>query len=283
MNLDILTEFLEWLEERTKPLFVGVALLLYAISLVQLAGEINPAQELEEFLVQALINLSIPFGVILLQEMFELLTSISRSSLISARRQFEIVVLVIVRSFFKSFSKVNEKVADGIFGDPIQEAIVKVFAIMIMVGLILYFRHIAQRRILEGYAERTRRYNIWKQVVVLILAVIVLVDMIFVLGGFEELEFISLMFTGLIVIDAIFLLIAILGDSRFNEIAFESALVISLIFARFPLFTSNTLSYILSVLGVLFATVSLYLLFKSYQLGSPMAHEEHHLEPDEAE
>lgn len=48
------------------------------------------------------------------------------------------------------------------------------------------------------------------------------------------------------------------------ELAFESALVTSLIFARFPLFTSNILAFVLSVLGVGFATTSLYLLHRSH-------------------
>ncbi len=92
MNLRIVSEWIEWLEHKTKPLFVGVALILYAISLVELASEISPITQLDEYLVGALANLSIPFGVILLQELLELVANISESNLLSARRQFEIVV-----------------------------------------------------------------------------------------------------------------------------------------------------------------------------------------------
>ena len=52
-------------------------------------------------------------------------------------------------------------------------------------------------------------------------------------------------------------------DSEFDKIAFESALVIGLIFARFPLFTTNELSYGLSIVGMLFASASLYLFVRS--------------------
>ena len=87
--------------------------------------------------------------------------------------------------------------------------------------------------------------------------------MILIMSEFDEIVFIHLVFTGLIIIDAIFLIIAILHNSKFDSLAFESGLVIGLIFARFPLFTSNTLSYMLSIVGITFATLSLYLLYLS--------------------
>ena len=76
MDLHIFSEWIEWIEEKTKPLFVAAALLLYGWSLIQLGQEVSPITELEEFLVQALANLSIPFGVILLQELVELVANI---------------------------------------------------------------------------------------------------------------------------------------------------------------------------------------------------------------
>ncbi len=135
-----LAEKLEWIEERTKPIFVVAVLLLYAFSLVQLVQEINLSTDFNRFLVEALANLSIPFGVILLHELLELVTSISHSNLRSAQRQFEIVVLVIVRSFFKNFAKVNTVVEAGLFAEPVQEAVVKVLAIIVMTALIIYFK-----------------------------------------------------------------------------------------------------------------------------------------------
>ena len=262
-RLHAIAERLEWLEGRTKPLFVGVALLLYGLSLVELLGEINLTTDLNAFLVEALANLSIPFGVILLQELLELVTSISHSTLISARRQFEIVVLVIVRSFFKNFAKVNIKVETGVFAEAVQESIVKVLAIVVMTALIIYFRRLSESRAMRSYEDEGRVFNLYKQIVVIVLVGLVFIDLLLVVGSFEVIAFISVVFTGLIVVDALFLMLAILRDSQFDTIVFESALVISLIFARFPLFTSNTLAYSLSVLGVAFATISLYLLHRS--------------------
>lgn len=267
MTLHWLAEGLEWLEHKTKPLFVGAALLAYAISLVVLATQINPATHLEEYLVGALGNLAIPFGIILLQEMLELITSISDSTLISAQRQFEIVVLVLVRSFFKKFDKVNEMVVAGEFGSYVREATVKVVAIIVIVALILYFRNLAKTHSMRDYAKEGRRANLWKQLLAVILSVVVLLDMILIMDQFDEIVFIRLVFTGLIIIDAIFLILAILHNSKFDSLAFESGLVIGLIFARFPLFTSNTLSYMLSIVGIAFATLSLYLLYLSRRPG----------------
>ena len=263
MNIHTLAEGLEWLEHKTKPLFVGAALISYAISLVVLAAKINPATDLEEYLVGALGNLAIPFSIILLQEMLELITSISESTLVSAQRQFEIVVLVLVRSFFKKFDKVNEMVIAGEFGSYVREATVKVIAIVIIVALILYFRNLARTHSMRDYAKEGRKANLWKQLLAVVLSIVVLLDMLLIMQSFDEIVFIRIVFTGLIIIDAIFLILAILKDSSFNNLAFESGVVIGLIFARFPLFSSNTLSYILSIIGIIFATLSLYLLYVS--------------------
>lgn len=261
-----LAESLEWLETKTRPLFVFVALFLYFVSIVQLLQTTNPFNDLNPFLVQALTNLSIPFGIILLQEMLDLVSSISKNTLISARNQFEIVVLVVIRSFFKNFAKVNEKVEAGLFAEPVQEAVVKVLVIIVMVALIIFFRHLSKSQHVRRYIDEGRATNLFKQSVVVIFVFLVLTDMLFIGGGFEDLKFITIIFTGLIVIDAIFLLLAILHHIEFDSLAFESGLVISLIFARFPLFASNILAYSLSALGVMFATISLYLLYQSRRL-----------------
>lgn len=265
MELSMIAEAIEWLEHRTKPLFVAVALILYAISLVELAGEIDPVAQLDEYLIGALANLSIPFGVILLQELLELVSNIAESNLLSARRQFEIVVLVIVRSFFKSFGKVSGYVEDGILGVPVQEAIVKIVAIIVLMWLIFAWHRMADSEYLSAYV-RGQKINQYKQILVVALIVFILVHLLVINQYFEELEFIRLVFTGVIIIDAIFLLLAILRDSRFITITFESALIIALIFARFPLFTSSILSFSLSVVGVAFATGALLVMYRVAQI-----------------
>ena len=71
---------------------------------------------------------------------------------------------------------------------------------------------------------------------------------------------ITLVFTGMIVVDAIFFIISIARGHEFNRLAFEASIVISLIFARFAIFANNMLAYLLSTLGVAFASGSLFLL-----------------------
>ena len=265
MELKKFSEAIEWLEHKTKPIFVVVALLLYAIELVRVAQDYNPVSQLDEFLVEALAALSVPFGVILLQELLELVSNMAESNLLSARRQFEIVVLVIVRSFFKNFAKVSDYVARPEFGTPVQESVVKIVAIMALMILIFFFRRMAESEHIRNYAAG-KLSNAWKQILVTILIIVVLVNMLFVNGNFEEIEFIRLIFTGVIIIDAVFLLIAILRDSRFITIVFESSLIIALIFARFPLFTTSVLSVALSVLGVAFATGALYVMYQVVEI-----------------
>ncbi len=265
MNLKIVSESLEWLEHKTKPLFVIVALVLYAVSLYQLGLEVSPTKELDAFLIGALSNLSIPFGIILLQELLELVVKTSESNLLSARHQYEIVVLVIVRSFFKKFGSVSGYVDAGKFNDTIEEAMVKIGALILLGILVSVFRHLSRSRYLQNYVTG-QVINAYKQILVVILVLFVLGYMLFIQQSFDEIDFIRLVFTGIIIIDAIFLLIAIMRDSSFETVAFESLLIISLIFARFPLFASNTLSYILSVMGVFLGTFALYLMYRGSEI-----------------
>ncbi|MEM7127694.1 MAG: hypothetical protein AAF702_15275 [Chloroflexota bacterium] len=252
---------LEWLEERTKPLFVVAALLAYGFEIYSIMAVMNPLNDLNFFLIEALSALTTPFSIILLQEMLELVAKISESNLLSARHQFEIVLLVIVRSFFKSFSKVNGYVAEGEFSPTVQEAVVKVFAIIILMAMIYFFRVMSDSKYLNWYSEQGERSNLYKQALVVVLVIFALVYQIAYARSFNVFDFVSLIFTGLIVIEALFLILAI-AKGDFGRLVLESSLVIALIFARFPLFASNTLSYILSVIGVAFATASLYLYYR---------------------
>lgn len=264
MNEHMLAHALERLEEQTKPLWVVVALLLYGIEIGRIASTLNPLANLDQFLIEALSALSVPFGVILLQELFELVATISENNLLSARRQFQIVLLVIVRSFFKSFAKLNGYVADAEFSTTVQEAVIKVVAIIAFMFLIWYFRQMAESEYLKWYASQGGRANLIKQILVVLLIIVILVYQFGFAGGFETSQFIQLVFTGLIVIEALFLIISIWkGD--FGRLVLESSLVIALIFARFPLFASNSLSYALSVMGIAFATIALFLFYRVSQ------------------
>lgn len=337
----MLATALEWLEHKSKPFFVAAALIAYAIEVYLLTTAPKPPENLNDFLIQALGALVTPFSIILLQEILELVAKISESNLLSARHQFEIVVLVIVRSFFKSFSKVNGYVQEGVFNETVQEAVVKVFAITILMVLIFLFRMWANSDYLYWYSEQGKRSNLYKQALVVVLVIAALFYQIFappqnesytsheataiaqveshsdssaetkddstatsdgknkaavaastksdtdkdsaeyssesgnaegyakakdehtdfLSRYFDVFAFVSLVFTGLIVIEALFLILSILSG-EFPRLMLESGLVIALIFARFPLFVSNTLSYSLSVLGVAFAAAALYLYYR---------------------
>ena len=104
-------------------------------------------------------------------------------------------------------------------------------------------------------------YWLWTHV----LFVFSLFNLIIVGDSFSVMPLIALVFTGMIIIDAIFFIISIARGHEFNTLAFEASIVISLIFARFALFANNILAYSLSTLGVAFATGSLLLLTWSQQ------------------
>ena len=266
MNFNVVAEAMEWLEERTKPLFVIAALLLYVVEIGRITTTLNPFENLDEFLVQALGALAVPFSVILLQELLELVAVLSDSNLVSARHQFEIVLLVIVRSFFKKFDKLNGYVDSETWNSTVQEAVIKVGAILAIMYMLMAFRRMAESSALAPFAQTGNVVNHVKQFFVIVLAIVALVYQLTVAEQFETIDFIRLVFTGLIVIEALFLIFAI-WKNEFGQIMLESSLIIALIFARFPLFTSNRLSYLLSVLGVAFATGALTLYFRVLSSG----------------
>lgn len=261
-----LSDSLDWLEHKTKSFFVVVAMLLYAGSLFLLAQKVSPLSDLDTFLVKALGNLSIPFGVILLQELLELLTAIPRSTLRSTCQQFEIVALVILRSFFKDFYKLNKAVTAGLFDEPVQKALVKVAAIVLITVLIAVFRRLAERAGIERHQAARPRVNLLKQATVVGLCLGVLAYMLIGQRSFDIMTFMSISFTGMIVLDAVFFLGAILNSHEFDSLMFNGGLVVSLIFARFPLFAANMLSYTLAVVGVAFATAALRLFVRPVEL-----------------
>ena len=270
--LEHISSGLEWLELRARRFFVVVALLLYAGSLIVLTQKVNPASDLDTFLVKALSNLSIPFGVILFQELLELLSAISRSALHSTCQQFEIVALVILRSFFKDFYKLNKAVAENILGEPVQSALVKVVAILAITFLIFIFKRLSQKAGIERRDSSRRGANLWKQAITVLLCLVVFIYMLAVQRTFNIMAFISLVFTGMIVVDAVFFLWSIGQSHEFDMLMFDGGLVVSLILARFPLFASNKLSYALAIVGVGFATAALRLFVRPMEqafLGRP--------------
>ncbi len=257
---------LKWLEEKTKWLFVAAAFLLYAGSLVVLAHKVSPLVDLNLFLVKALSNLSFPFGVILLQELLELLTAISRSTLHSTCQQFEIVALVILRSFFKDFYKLNDAVAQNVFSEPIQAALVKIVAIIAITVLIFIFKRLSQQAGNERRGATHKVVNLLKQACTLVLCSVVLVYMLGVQQKFGIMPFICLVFTGMIVLDAVFFIWSIGRSHEFDMLMFDGGLVVSLVLARFPLFAANKLSYALAIVGVGFATAALRLFVRPMEL-----------------
>lgn len=257
---------LEKLEEKTKPLFVAVAILLYAGSLAFLVRKVNPLTDLDEFLVKALANLSIPFGVILLQELLELITAIPRSALGSAAQQFEIIALVILRSFFKDFYKLNKAVALGEFSEPVQLAIVKVISLVLITVLIITFNRLSERAGVERQHAGRSNANLLRQFVVVVLCTATAIYMVTVEHSFDIMTFISIVFTGMIVLDAVFFLWMMPKNHEFDSLMFDGNLVVSLIFARFPLFTANLVSFPLAVIGVALATGGLHLFIRPTEL-----------------
>lgn len=257
---------LEKAEGTTKVFFVAIAIFSYVGSLILLVRDINPLANLDEFLVKALANLSIPFSIILLQELVELIISIPRSALRSTCQQFELVALVILRSFFREFSTLNEAVADGAFSAPVQLAIVKIISLALITVLIVVFTRLIRRAGVESRNAGQSDANLIRQCVVIGLCIATVIYLALYQHSFSIMTFIRVVFTGMIILDAIFFLWMMSRNHEFDSLMFDGILVVSLIFARFPLFAVNLLVYPMAVIGVLLATGGLYLFVRPIEL-----------------
>jgi hypothetical protein len=172
---------------------------------------------------------------------------------------------VLLRSFFKDFGELNTEVVLSLFTEPVQKAVVKLIAVALMIALIICFRRLSKKPVIKQYGDKDHTINLYKEMTVIVLLLFSLYYLIIVDRSFSVTALITLVFTGMIVIDAIFFIISIARGHEFNKLVFEAGIVISLIFARFALFANNILAYSLSTFGVAFATGSLLLLSWSYQ------------------
>ena len=156
--------------------------------------------------------------------------------------------------------------------EPVQSALVKVIAILSITLLIFIFKRLSQKAGIERRGASRRGANLWKQAVTVALCFVVLLYMLLSLRTFNIMAFISLVFTGMIVVDGVFFLWSIGRSHEFDMLMFEGGLVVSLILARFPLFAANKLSYAVAIVGVGFATAALRLFVRPMEqefLGRP--------------
>ena len=161
---------------------------------------------------------------------------------------------------FKDFSKLNIKVTSGGFSEPVQNAVVKLIAVALMIALIVCFRRLSRNPVIQKYGNKDHTINLYKEMICIVLFVVSMVVVIMNEHRLSITALIMLVFTGMIIIDAIFFIVSIGRGHEFNRLAFEASIVISLIFARFAIFANNMLAYLLSTLGVAFATGSLFML-----------------------
>jgi len=265
--LRALARRLEKVEEKTKPVFVIVAIVFYIGCLIKLTGEINPITDFDHFLIKALAKLSVPFGIILLQEMLELLTAVPRSALQSACQQFELIALVILRSFFKDFYKLSNAIAEGEFSEPVQVAVMKVLSLVAITYLITVFNRLSKRAGVERQSTAQLNTNHLRQLFVLCLYAAAAVYVAAQSGWpFDIMQFIRIVFTGMIVLDALFFLGMMSKNDEFDSLMFDGNLVVSLIFARFPLFAANLVAFPMAVIGVALATGGLRLFIRPTEL-----------------
>ncbi len=101
-----LRHLLESAEPKAERVMVAVALSVFAVHwIVLLAGGLRQGEDLERAFLRSCIAIKTPFSVILLFEVFNLITSLLLEPSLAAGRQYKVVTLIIIRDVFKDLGE----------------------------------------------------------------------------------------------------------------------------------------------------------------------------------
>jgi hypothetical protein len=205
-----------------------------------------------------------PFSFILFYEVLMLIGALPQSTTQSIAKQYEIVSLIFMRSFFKEIAELrglNEFVE---FSPETWPVLLNVGAGLVMFLLVTVFLHAARRRKdddrpeaelaeLAKFISRKKRIALALTVVLLGVAVERVIE--FALGPAKvnlNSVFYTDVFTVMIVTDVLIVILSLGVSDRYELVFRNGAFVISTILIRFSLTAHSPFSALLALLGMLF-------------------------------
>jgi hypothetical protein len=259
---------------RVELLILRFAVLAFLIHLfiIFLGNNFLYFKSLEHSYLKAIYT---PFSFILFYEVFLLVIIIPKSISEFIGKQFEVITLITLRSFFHDIAELDLKNLIDINNPEFISLLYDLIASLIMLSLtILYYKIYQNNRKSEIVNELNNFINI-KKLVSLSMIIILLVLSIssLYLWGTEMLEALKLnkdypnpntvfyadFFSIMIFVDVLLLIISFIYHFSFFTIFRNASFIITTILIRMSLTTEKPMNYIIILIGFLFSIVSFYL------------------------
>ena len=209
-----------------------------------------------------------PFSFILFYEVLMLIGALPQSTTQSIAKQYEIVSLIFMRSFFKEIAELHGLNEFAKFSPETWPALLNVSAGLVMFLLVTVFLHAARRRgdddrpgehvELATFISRKKAIALALTVVLLGVAVQRVIE--FLIGPAQvnlNSVFYTDVFTVMIVTDVLIVILSLGVSDRYELVFRNGAFVISTILIRFSLTAESPFGALLALLGMLFGIATL--------------------------
>jgi hypothetical protein len=216
-----------------------------------------------------------PFSFILFYEVFLLVIIIPKSIAEFVGKQFEVITLITLRSFFHDIADLDLKNSININNPEFISLLYDLLAALIMLGLtILYYKIYQNNRKSEIVNELSNFINIKKLVSLGLILILLLLSIgSFFVWGTEMVEalkskqnypdpntvFYADFFSIMIFIDVLLLIISFIYHFSFFTIFRNASFIITTILIRMSLTIEKPMNYIIILIGFLFSIISFYL------------------------
>ena len=251
---------------------VAVFAFLFHLLIIFLGNNFLYFKNLQHSYLKAIYT---PFSFILFYEVFLLVIIIPKSISEFVGKQFEVITLITLRSFFHDIADLDLKNFININNPEFISLLYDLLASLIMLSLtILYYKIYQNNRKSEVINELNNFINIKKLVSLsMILILLVLSISSLYLWGTEMLEALKLnknypnpntvfyadFFSIMIFVDVLLLIISFIYHFSFFTIFRNASFIITTILIRMSLTTENPINYIIILIGFLFSIISFYL------------------------
>ncbi|MCX6331848.1 MAG: hypothetical protein NTZ82_04345 [Bacteroidetes bacterium] len=216
-----------------------------------------------------------PFSFILFYEVFLLVIIIPKSISEFVGKQFEVITLITLRSFFHDIADLDLKNSININNPQFISLLYDLMASLIMLCFtILYYKIYQNNRKLEIVNELNDFINIKKLVSISMIFILMLLSISsFYTWGTQMLEALKLQqnypnpntvfyadfFSIMIFVDVLLLIISFIYHFSFFTIFRNASFIITTILIRISLTIEKPMNYIIILIGFLFSIISFYL------------------------
>ena len=251
---------------------VAVFAFLFHLLIIFLGNNFFYFKNLQHSYLKAIYT---PFSFILFYEVFLLVIIIPKSISEFVGKQFEVITLITLRSFFHDIADLDLKNSIDINNPEFISLLYDLLAALLMLSLtILYYKIYLNNRKSEIVNELTNFINIKKLVSVSMIFILLLLSISsFFVWGTEMLEalkskqnypnpntvFYADFFSIMIFIDVLLLIISFIYHFSFFTIFRNASFIITTILIRMSLTIEKPMNYIIILIGFLFSIVSFYL------------------------